>query len=122
MGTICDKRNRCNDAIRGIDVILAYNMAVPPFAKNTHIAKWGHRNLYTIFPLNDAHGNGALSQPTMASTASMTEPRKPSFSSWATPLMVVPPGEQTASFMAPGWVSVAMYSAPTPSTILAAKR
>ena len=28
----------------------------------------------------------------MASTASMTEPRKPSFSSWATPLMVVPPG------------------------------
>ena len=34
----------------------------------------------------------------------------------------MPPGEQTASFIAPGWVPVAMYSAPTPSTIFAASR
>ena len=44
--------------------------------------------------------------PSMASMASITHPRKPSFSSAATPLMVVPPGEHTASFIAPGCVPV----------------
>lgn len=43
----------------------------------------------------------------MALMASMTVPRKPSFSSCTTPRMVEPPGEQTASFIAPGWVPVA---------------
>lgn len=38
----------------------------------------------------------------MASTALITAPRNARFSSSATPLMVVPPGEHTASFMAPG--------------------
>ena len=41
----------------------------------------------------------------MASTALITAPRNALSSNDATPLMVVPPGEQTASFMAPGWVS-----------------
>ena len=44
--------------------------------------------------------------PSIASMASITHPRKPSFSSAATPLMVVPPGEHTASFIAPGCVPV----------------
>ena len=44
--------------------------------------------------------------PSMASMAFTTAPRKASFSSEATPLMVVPPGEHTASFIAPGCVPV----------------
>ena len=53
----------------------------------------------------------------MASTASMTAARRPPRSSAATPTMVVPPGEQTASFMAPGCCPVASWSLPVPATI-----
>ena len=52
----------------------------------------------------------------------MTAARKPCCSSWATPRMVVPPGEHTASFMAPGCWPVARWSFPVPASIWAASR
>ena len=54
--------------------------------------------------------------------ADITLPRKPVFSNSLTPLIVVPPGEQTASFMIPGCSLFSKYKAPTPSIILAARR
>ena len=48
----------------------------------------------------------------MASMADITLPRKPVFSNSLTPLIVVPPGEQTASFMIPGCSLFSKYKAP----------
>ena len=60
-----------------------------------------------IEALGDAgvlHGlpRGVLYFFIILSTASMTAERNPFFSRAATPVMVVPPGEQTASFIEPG--------------------
>ena len=58
----------------------------------------------------------------MASTALMTAARIPPRSSSATPTMVVPPGEHTASFIAPGWAPVSTCMRPVPATIWPARR
>lgn len=62
------------------------------------------------------------SRPSMASTASITAPRKPLRSNSATPRMVVPPGEQTASLSTPGCRPVANCSLPAPATVWATMR
>ena len=65
---------------------------------------------------NFAHGAGFrfLYLPSIASIASITAERKPWCSSALTPLIVIPPGEQTASFIAPGWVPVSTCILPVP--------
>ena len=53
----------------------------------------------------------------IASIASITAERKPFLSSAATPMIVVPPGEQTASFIAPGCAPVSSWSFAVPASI-----
>ena len=71
------------------------------FSRNT--VRFGRQRFEEAVLLRDAPRDYS---PSIASMASITHPRKPSFSSAATPLMVVPPGEHTASFIAPGCVPV----------------
>lgn len=58
----------------------------------------------------------------VASIASITAARIPPRSSVATPRMVVPAGEQTASFIAPGCSPVSSCRRPVPAIICAARR
>ena len=58
----------------------------------------------------------------MESMASITAERNPCFSSAATPTMVVPPGEHTATYMAPGSAPLSTSSFPVPATICPASR
>ena len=58
----------------------------------------------------------------IASMASITAARRPPRSSAATPTMVVPPGEHTASFIAAGCWPLSTNSCPVPATICPARR
>ena len=72
---------------------------------------------FPVAPRVGAAAGRRAGQPRMASMAAMTDPRKPSRSSSPTPTIVVPPGEQTASFITPGCCPVSSCSLPVPTII-----
>ena len=127
-------RDRCGEPAR------VAGLRVPPAAPEgltrqaVRVEAYGTEHVGRLRRVGSAaaHGDGlggrgrprgaAGTYPSMASMALITAPRNASFSSDATPLMVVPPGEHTASFMAPGCVPVSRCSFAVPIIIWAARR